>query len=211
MARSRSPSFCDDCADPRGGREQRRGLGADDLQIGFLAGCRVVGGHELQHFALGDHGGRLGQDLEHLQRPVGDHQLEGAGEQEVADQHRGLVAPQRIGAVAAAAQHRLVDHVVMQQGRGMDEFDAGGQRDVTVALEAAELGRGEGEHRPQALAAGRDEVSGELRDERDRALHVVDDDLVDPPQVVEDQVVYRLQTRLLLAPSAVQADDGAHV
>src|SRR3546814_5495220 len=50
----------------------------------------VVGDDELQHLALGDLGGGAAQDAEHLQRAGLDHQLERAGEQEVADQHRGL-------------------------------------------------------------------------------------------------------------------------
>ena len=51
-----------------------------------------------------------------------DHHLEGARIEEIADQHRRGVAEGGVGGVAPAAQARLVDHVVVQQGRGMDEF-----------------------------------------------------------------------------------------
>ena len=61
-------------------------------------------------------------------RAVRDHQLEGAGEQEVADQHAGLVAPDRVGGGHAAPQVALVDHIVVQQGGGVDELDRGGER-----------------------------------------------------------------------------------
>ena len=43
-------------ADAAGGGEQRRGLAADDLEIGLLAGLGVVAGDELEHLALGDDG-----------------------------------------------------------------------------------------------------------------------------------------------------------
>ena len=67
---------------------------------------------------------------QHLERAVFDHQLEGTGKQEVAHQHRGLVAEHRIGRGEAAAQQALVHHVVVQQGGGVDELDAGGERDM---------------------------------------------------------------------------------
>jgi hypothetical protein len=54
-------------------------------------------------------------------RPV-DHHLEGARVQEVADQHAGGVAEHGVGRLAAAAQVGLVDHVVVQQRRGVDEL-----------------------------------------------------------------------------------------
>ena len=88
----------------------------------------------------------------HVERAVLDHQLEGAGEQEVAHQHRGLVAEHRIGAGRAAAQQALVHHVVVQQGRGVDELDAGGEADVArTAGRIAAQARG---RRASAAAAG---------------------------------------------------------
>ena len=68
-----------------------------------------------------------------------------------------------------------VDDVVVQQRRGVDELDGGGERDVALAAIAAEPGAAEGQHRPQPLAAGRDDMAGELRDQRHRAVHALDD------------------------------------
>ena len=92
--------------------------------------CGVVCGDQLQHLALGDDRGGARQDLEDAQRAVRDHQLEGAAEQEIADQHGRLVAPDGVGGVAAAAQVARIDDVVVQQGRGVDELDGSGERDV---------------------------------------------------------------------------------
>ena len=61
----------------------------------------------------------------------------------------------------------------------MDEFDRGGERDVARAAIAAEPRGGEGEHRAQPLAAGGDDMAGELRDQRDRAVHPLEDKRVD--------------------------------
>src|SRR3546814_17616107 len=62
-----------------------------------------------------------------LQRAVGDHELKGPAEQEVADQHARLVAPHGIGRREAAAQVAGVDHVVVQQRGGVDALYAGGR------------------------------------------------------------------------------------
>jgi hypothetical protein len=61
----------------------------------------------------------------------------------------------------AAAGLRAVDHVVVQQRRGVDELDRGGELVVARALVADQLGPGEREHRPHALAAAGDQVPGE--------------------------------------------------
>ena len=76
--------------------------------------------------------------VEHAQAAVGDHELEGAAEQEVADQHRRLVAPDRVGGGRAAAQVAVVDHVVVQQRGGVDELDAGGEAELARAAIAAQ-------------------------------------------------------------------------
>ncbi len=118
------------------------------------------------------------QDRQHLQRAVLDHQLEGAGEQEVADQHRRLVAEHGVGGGQAAAQLALIHHIVVQQGGGVDELDAGGQLHMAVAAEiAAQPGGGEGQQRAQALAAGRHDMRGELGDQRHGAGHARHDGL----------------------------------
>ena len=168
-----------DGADLGGRGEQLRGLGADDVEIVFFAGVDVVGGHQLQDLALGDHRRGLGQDRQHVERRVGDHQLERAREQEVAHQDRRLVAPKRVGRRGAAAQTALVDHVVVQQRRGMDQLDARGEPDMAFALVTAHPRGGEGDHRAEPLAAGGDDVAGELGHQQHRALHAVDDRAVD--------------------------------
>ena len=75
----------------------------------------------------------------------------------------------------------------------MHELDGGGERVVTIALVAAELCRRERENGPQALAAGRDDVSGQLRDQRDRALHVIQNQRVDALKVKRHQFLDRAQ------------------
>ena len=115
--------------------------------------------------------------------PSADHQLEGAAEQEVADQDRRLVAPDRVGGGRAAAQAAVVDHVVVQQRGGVDELDAGGERQLPRAAIAAQPRREQGQDGPDPLAAGGDDVARQLGDQADLALHPVEDDAVDLVQL----------------------------
>ncbi len=50
-------------ADLRARLEQPGGLAVDHVDIALFAGVRVARIHELQHFALGDRVGRVGDDV----------------------------------------------------------------------------------------------------------------------------------------------------
>ena len=65
--------------------------------------------------------------------------LKGLAEQEVADQHARLVAPQHARRQFAAPQFAFIDHIVVQQRRRMHEFDRGRELDMAVAGIAGEL------------------------------------------------------------------------
>ena len=91
-----------------------------------------------------------------------------------------------------------------------ERHDGRGELDVVGALVAAEPRRGEGEERAQALAAGGDDMAGELRDELHIALHVLDDQLVDAGEIRADQVGQTVQRILLcfFAPGFEVHNDG---
>ena len=78
------------------------------------------------------------------------HHLEGARVDEIPDQHARLIAENLVGGVTAAAQRGAVDHVVVQQRGGMDEFDEGRRLNVSVPLGVRRPGR----PGPPAGAAG---------------------------------------------------------
>ncbi len=148
-----------------GGGEQHGRLAFDHGQVGGLVDVGIADIEQLQHLALGDGVGGVGQDAHDAHVVQLDHQLERARVQEVADQHAGGVAPQRVGGLAAAAQVRLVHHVVVQQGGGMDELDHRRQLDVLIAAVAGRARRQHMQHRTQALAAAGDDVVRDLVDQ----------------------------------------------
>ena len=114
--------------------EQHRGLAADDFHVGFFGGAGVAHFGQLQYFAFGDDAGGLRQDFHHWHRAQLNHHLEGARVQKVADQYAGGIAPGSIGSLAATAHARHVDHVVVQQGGGVQELNGGGQQAQVVAF-----------------------------------------------------------------------------
>src|SRR3546814_5571669 len=65
----------DDRGDPARGGEQRGGLGADDVEIAFLAEVDPARRGKLVDFAFRDHRRGVGEDLERLQAAVFDHQF----------------------------------------------------------------------------------------------------------------------------------------
>ena len=133
---------------------------------------------------------RIFQDLE---AAVLDHQFEGAAEQEIADQDARRIAPDEVGGALAAAHARAVDHVVVEQGRGVDELDRGGELVVARAGIAEQGAAGDRQHRPHALAAAGDQVPGQLGDQRDLALHPLEDDGVDAVHVARDERDQRIE------------------
>jgi hypothetical protein len=177
--------------DLRARLEELGGLAVDDLEIALLSRVRVARVHELQHLALGDDVGRLGHDLHDPLRADGGHHLEGPRVHEIAHQDARRVAVDGVGGVPAAAALGAVDHIVMQQGRRMDELDEG--RSVDMARPAVTAGPGGEQHdqRPQALAAAGDDVLGDLVHEGNRALHAGADDGIHGDEVVADQFLDR--------------------
>ena len=168
-----------------------------------FVGVDLALGGQLLDLALGDHRGRVAEDPQHLEAAVLDHQLERAAEQEIADQHARRIAPDEVGGALAAAHARAVDDVVVEQGRGMDELDRGGELVVARARVAEQRAAGERQHRPHALAAAGDQMPGKLGDQRDLALHPLEDDGVDAVHVGRDERHQRVERRRALGLSVM--------
>ena len=142
---------------------------------------------QLQYFAFGDQVGGVGENAHHAHVVGLDHHLERTRIQEIADQHAGGIAPQRIRGLASAAQVRFVDDVVVQQGRGVDEFDHGGEQDMFASAIAGRLRRQQYQHRPQAFAAAADDVFGDLVDQHHIRRQALADQCVDRSHVARNQ------------------------
>ncbi|MCY1292700.1 hypothetical protein D9M70_419360 [compost metagenome] len=166
------------------GLEEHRGLGADHFHVGLFAGAGVPHLGQLQHLALGDHPGGAGEDPHDRQRAQLDHHFERARIEEVADQHARRVAPQRVGGGTATAHAGHVDHVVVEQGGGVQELDGRGEQAQIVAFAAQGLAAEQHQQGAQALAAGGDDVVADLFHQGDAGSELLSDNAVDSGKVV---------------------------
>ena len=143
--------------------EQLGRLAADHREVFVFGRGGILGGRQLHHLAFGDGGGGGRENVECAQRADLDHHPERLAEQEVADQHACLIAPEHARRKLAAPELALVDDVVVQERGGVHEFDRGGELDVSVAGIAGQVCHRQRQHRAQALASGGDQVVGDLR------------------------------------------------
>jgi Putative prokaryotic signal transducing protein len=103
---------------------------------------------------------------------------------------------------------RRAEDVVVQERRRVHEFHRRSQPHMPLAAVAAQLGGGDRQHRAQPLAAGVDEMVGELGDQLDVGYRLVQDDAVDGLHVLGDDLQQRLQA-LCGIPRLFEWDDDA--
>ena len=101
--------------------------------------------------------------------------LVGLGEVVVAEHDRGRVAEGGGDRGVAAADRGVVDHVVVDEGRGVGQLNRGGGVEVGIAQLTEAAGQ-EDQSRPQTLAAGAEELAHRAR----QRLTVGRDRLPDP-------------------------------
>ena len=126
--------------------EQSAPLGADDLAFG----------HAQRH---------VGKEAQNAQIALFQSDLHGFHVEEIAEEDSQLVSPSAIYAWPAAAQLGIVDDVVVDQRRRVDELDHRGVVHVALALVAEKVRPEQEERGPDSLAAALDEI---VADERDR-------------------------------------------
>ena len=142
------------------GLEQRRGLVVDNAVIRLFVGiCRSRLLH-LEHLPFGEVVESLGEHGRDLLVGLGAHdQLDSPGKPEITQQHRGGGSEKRADRRAAAALRTRVGHVVVHEGRVVQQF-AGGSIAQAVGVESAQsLGHEQAYHRTQAFARRRENAA----------------------------------------------------
>ena len=121
---------------------------------------------EREQLALDHPQRRRAQAPDHFEVVVEERHLHGGGVDPVAEQNRPAVAPQPVDRRRAAPQRGVVDDVVVDQARGVDQLDDGGVGDLLLAVVAEHPRHQQQERRAHPLAAAsRDVVAGAV-DER---------------------------------------------
>ena len=169
------------------GKEIRR-LAPDDVEVLVFGDVDVAVLRQLIQLAF-DHPQRdVAEQPDDLQRVLRQRQRHRLDVEEVAEEHGDVVAPLRVDGQAATTVLGVVDDVVVDQRRGVDELDDGGVRHRALALVAAQPRRHQQHRRPHALAAALLDVLADFGDETHLRLQVTAELPLDPGQVVADRL-----------------------
>src|SRR5262249_1338133 len=119
---------------------------------------------ELKQLAFDHHLRERDEQLEDLEVPLPEGDLECLHVEPVAGEDAGVIAPFDVGGGPAASRLGGVDHVVVDQGGGVDHLDDGAQVDRGPASAAGELGANQQQRGTETFAAARLEVLPDRRD-----------------------------------------------
>src|SRR5690606_4800903 len=138
--------------------KERGGLALHHAPVIGLGGLHRAPQGDLQGLAGDEIAQHRDQFLQRARNTRAAGEVEGAGEEEIAREHAGGVAPQKPRSRTAPADVAFVDDVVVQKSRRVREL--GGNRQRHAARASRRARRQKGQERPQALAAGDEEVLG---------------------------------------------------
>ena len=83
------------------------------------------------------------------------------------------------GSFAAAAQVRMIDHIIMQQRCRMNKFHRRRELILPAARIIEQRRRRERQHRPHPLAPAGNQMAGQFWNKRDLRLHAIENHSVD--------------------------------
>src|SRR5690606_32359536 len=124
----------------------------DDFKVIVLTGGRVVAFGDFENLALGRLGDGVGNHTQDSHVAVFDQNIHGTAVKKIPYQDTYLIAPLAVGCHAAASDAGTVDHIVVQQGGRMHEFDGSPDGDGHASLITRKPGIENRQKRPQAFA-----------------------------------------------------------
>ena len=170
-------------AHPCAPEEQIRGFAFQNVEVLFFGQVDGAAAGELEDHAF-DHAQRdLGDDFQDLEAPHLDREPDGADVEKVTEENREVIPEQRVDGLLAAPHHRLVDDVVVNERRGVDELRDRAVRRPLRSLVAACTRREQHQSGAHALTAATVNVAARRLHELELALHLVANDLLDSIEV----------------------------
>ena len=109
------------------------------------------------------------QGIHHGEVPVPHEERHAARVEVVAHQHGGVHPEPGVGGRPAPPERSLVDHVVVNQGRRVEELDDAPEPHRAGARAGPERRAEQDQDGPEPLASGERDVLPEIADELDRA------------------------------------------
>ena len=169
------------------GKQVRR-LAPDDVEVLVLGDVDVAVLGELVQLAFNHPQRDVAQQPNQVERVFGEGQRHRLDVEEVAQQDRDVVAPLRVGRQTSPSHFRIVDDVVVDERRRVDELDHGRMENRALAGVAAQPG-GHQQHRgAHALAAGTLDVAADAGDYIDARLQMLGVRVFDPLEIRADRL-----------------------
>ena len=128
------------------------GFGFDDREVVVFGKVHVAAGDGLAELAVADDVGRAADEAAGERALERAGEVEGVGEEEVAQEDAGFVVPAGVDGIDVAADGGFVEDVVVDERGGVDHFDDRGERDVVVAECADRLAGQQQQGRAEAFA-----------------------------------------------------------
>ena len=147
----------------------------DHAEIILFAQPQVAALHALLQLTFADAIGRLADQAAGL-GIHGARQVEGVREEIVAEQDARLVVPAGVDRGHMPANQGAVQHVVVDERRGVDHFHHGGEGVVRRRHSPASVGGEEQQRRPQTFAAVVMHMGDQGRDTRAPTRHAAGQD-----------------------------------
>src|SRR5688572_5806105 len=144
----------------------------DNLQILRFRHGGIAVVIELKHFAFRHLLAGLAEHIVNRVVTEVDDLTEGFGVEIVADEDTDLVAPDFSSGSVTSADIGFVDHIVVEQGRGMNELHQTGELVMIATGIAAETGREYKEEWSDSFSAAVQDVGGDGIDERHTGIEV---------------------------------------
>lgn len=130
---------------------------------------------ELENFPFRHFLTSLCKDLVNALATKLDDLAHGLGIQVVADKDADLISPNFSGGSLASAEIGVIDYIIMQQCRGVDEFDQTSQLVVLATAIPAESGAQKKQKGSDAFPAAGEDMGGDGIDEGDARCQVATD------------------------------------
>ncbi len=141
------------CACGAGGGEEGGCFPADDLEVDIFFNIEFACFLDLEEFAFRHFLYGLREDLEAAEFFIGNGEEETFGEEVIANEYGYFVLPQSVDGEEATAFQGIVDHIVMNEGGGMQQLYQGGGAVSVFSDAVAEQPCGEEhEHWPDLFA-----------------------------------------------------------
>src|SRR5208337_3107022 len=168
-------------------REQAGGFAIDQVEV-LIERNQLAQLFHLQQFAFDHLLRQIDERVENAEIAFAHRDFESLHVQPIAGQHALRVAPLRVGRGTAAAGLRLVNDVVVNQSRGVDDLNYCPQPDCAASLVAEKPGSEQEQGRAKALAATRPEVFADLGDGLDAGHRVASELPLNGDQVFAQQL-----------------------